>query len=83
MEERFMCCIVGGGDVMLIGRGLWICSEPVRVWSGVLRVRNGLNVDVAPILHIGESGGAKEEYESIFSILSEVVLLCCCTKTKV
>jgi hypothetical protein len=45
-------------------------------------VRKGLNADVAPILHIGESGGAKVEYESMSVILSEAVWKCCCTKTK-
>jgi hypothetical protein len=75
-----MCCIVGGGDVMLMGRGLWICSEPWRVC--VLRVRKGLNADVAPILHIGESGGAKVEYGSMLIMLSEAMLQCCRTKTK-
>jgi hypothetical protein len=67
---------------MLIGRVLWICSEPWRVWVLRAGVRKGLNADVAPVLHIGESGGAKEEYEIMLIILSEAVLQCCCTKTK-
>jgi hypothetical protein len=34
MEERFMCAIVGGGEVMLMGRGRGVCSEPWR-WCAV------------------------------------------------
>ena len=67
-----MCAIVGGGEVMLMGRGRGVCSEPWRWCAVYLRLRNGL----VPTLHLGESGGEKVEYESILMYVSEYVCGC-------
>jgi hypothetical protein len=72
MDDRFMCCIVGGGPVMLIGRGLGVCSDSCR-WCCLLRV------GLMPPLHTGDSDG-KEEYESI--LMSWMSGAVGCTKTK-
>jgi hypothetical protein len=71
-----MCCIVGGGPVMLMGRGRGVCSDS---WRWCCLLRTGL----VPILHMGESGG-KEEYESmvVISILGWMSGAVCGPETK-
>jgi hypothetical protein len=61
MDERLVCCMVGGCATILIGRGRRICSEPCRACSVLCLDRSGL---MFPILHICESVAGKEEYEA-------------------
>jgi len=52
-----MCCIVGGAVEMLMGLGLSMCSDALRLCCVRLLLRNGL---MPPILHIEGSEAGKE-----------------------
>ena len=67
MEERFMCIIVGGGEVMLMGRARGICSEPCR-WCE----KNLLRMGVIGTLHMGDCNGDSGGWEGYENMADKV-----------